>query len=396
MFRGDPQRITRQVTTAVADRPRREPRRIFLSALRSFRRSARPRRVGRSPNSLARQFHRMSDVTKRMIAACGVLAAVAIVSSSGCTSSPAESVTVRVDALFAEWNRSDSPGCSLGVSRGGAVVYERGYGMANLELGVPNTPASVFHVASISKQFTAMSILLLAQRGQLSLDDEVRTYIPEWADHESHLTIRHLLSHTGGLRDGFALLGLAAPRNDGVDVNDALVRMLARQRTLNFTPGTEFQYSNSGYTLLADIVKRVSGRSLRAFADANIFRPLGMMHTHVHDDPAMIVPNRASGYTRDANGLHAAVHADLGHLVGTTGLFTTAGDLLRWEQNFADVRVGDPALVAVMQTPTIPAGWPDGSWYGFGLEIGRYRGLRTVGHGGGDPGSRGRAAVQPG
>ena len=265
-------------------------------------------------------------------------------------------------------------------------MYERGYGMANLELGVPITPESVFHVASISKQFTAMSILLLAQRGQLSLDDEVPKYIPEWADQEDHVTIRSLLSHTSGLRDGFALLELAAPREDGVDVNDALVRILARQRSTNFKPGTAFQYSNGGYTLLANIVKRVSGQSLRSFTDANIFKPLGMVHTHVHDDPAMIVPNRAWGYHRDGDGLHAAVHTDLGHLVGTTGLFTTTRDLMLWEQNFADVRVGDRALVAAMQTPTTPTGWSDGSSYGLGLEIGRYRGVRTIGHGGGDPG----------
>jgi len=298
-----------------------------------------------------------------------------------------ESVTARLDKLFAQWNRSDSPGCSLGVSRNGAVVYERGYGMANLELGVPITPASVFHVASVSKQFTAMSILLLAQRGQLSLDDEVRKYITEWADHGSRLTIRHLLTHTSGLRDAFLLEGLAPPREDVVDRNDAIVKILARARGLNFTPGTEYQYNNGGYTLLANIVKRVSGQSLRAFADANIFNPLGMTHTHFHDDPTMIVPNRASGYHLDAGGLQVAIRGDPGGIVGNAGLFTTARDLLLWEQNFADVRVGEPALVAAMQTPTVLTSG-DTSLYGFGLEIGEYRGLRTIGHGGGDPGYR--------
>src|SRR5207247_1064722 len=203
--------------------------------------------------------------------------------------SPTESVAARVDKLFAEWNRSDSPGCSLAVSQNGVLVYERGYGMANLELGVPITPASVFHVCSISKQFTAMCILLLAQRGKLSLDDEVRKYIPEWPNYGSRLTIRHLLTHTSGLRDAFTLMGLAPPREDGADPNEAIVKMLARQRALNFTPGTEFQYTNGGYTLLGSIVKRVSGQSLRAFADANIFKPLGMRHTHFHDDPTMVV-----------------------------------------------------------------------------------------------------------
>jgi CubicO group peptidase (beta-lactamase class C family) len=297
----------------------------------------------------------------------------------------AEPVTARVDKLFAEWNKSDSPGCSLGVSRNGVVVYERGYGMANLEVGEPITPASVFHAASISKQFTAMSIMLLAQRGQLSLDDDVQKYISEWADHGSRVTIRHLLSHTSGVRDGFTLHELNAARDDVFD-NDVMVKILARTRGLNFTPGTEFQYNNSAYALLASIVKRVSGQPLRAFTETNIFKPLGMTQTHFHDDPTMIVPNRASGYHQDAGGMHVAVHPYLNRIVGNTGLFTTARDLLLWEQNFADARVGDKSLIGAMQTPVIPTGWSDKSFYGFGLEISEYRGLRTVGHGGGDPG----------
>jgi CubicO group peptidase (beta-lactamase class C family) len=296
----------------------------------------------------------------------------------------AESVTARVDKLFAQWNSSDLPGCSLGVSQNGVRVYDRGYGMANLELGVPITPASVFPAASISKQFTAMSILLLAQRGQLSLDDEVRKYIPDWADHDSRITIRHLLTHTSGLRDAFMLQGLAPPREDGSDPNNAILKILTRARGLNFAPGAEFQYNNGAYNLLGSIVKRVSGQSLRAFADANIFRPLGMTHTHFHDDPGMIVPNRVSGYHRDESGLHFA--SENGGIVGNAGLQTTVGDLLLWEQNFAEVRVGDRALVTAMQTPAIPTGWSDGSSYGYGLEIAQYRGLRTIGHGGGDRG----------
>jgi CubicO group peptidase (beta-lactamase class C family) len=300
--------------------------------------------------------------------------------------SPAESVTARVDKLFAEWNRSDSPGCSLAISQNGVLVYERGYGMANLELGVAIRPASVFHVASISKQFTAMSLLLLVQRGQLSLDDEARKYITELPDFGSRLTIRHLLTHTSGLREAFSLQGMAAPREDGADRNDALVKILARQRALNFAPGAEFQYNNGGYAMLASIVKRVSGQPLRAFTDANIFKPLGMTHTHFHDDPTMIVPNRASGYHQGSGAFHRALRADPNGIVGNAGLFTTARDLLLWEQNFADVRVGDPALVAEMQKPAVPTGWSDTSYYGFGLEVGRYRGLRTIGHGGGDQG----------
>lgn len=315
-----------------------------------------------------------------------VLACVATISGvAAAETRQQDAAAARIDAMFVEWNRLDSAGCGVGVSRNGELAFERGYGMANVESKVAITPATVFHVASISKQFTAMSILLLAQRGRLALDDEVRKHIPDWADQGNHLKIRHLLSHTGGLRDGFLLLQLIPPGDEKADVNQAIVRIVARQRGLNFAPGTEFQYSNSGYVLLANIVNRVSGQSLRAFAEANIFKPLGMAQTHVHDDPAIGVPNRAVGYRHGADGLSRIAHADLGRLVGTTGVLTTVRDMLRWQQNFADVRVGEPALLAAMQMPMVLA---DGTAapYGFGLWIEPDDDLRTIGHGGGDPG----------
>ena len=313
---------------------------------------------------------------------------------SACGRSRAGDETARVDQIFAAWNTVESPGCSLGVSRKGAVVYERGYGMANLEQHTLIAPSSVFHVASISKQFTAMSIMLLAARGQLSIDDRVDAYVPEWADKGRPITIRHLLNHTSGLRDVFFLAGLAAPRDYGNDVNAALAPLIAHQRALNFPPGTEYQYNNGGYLLLANIVKRVSGQSLRAFADANIFKPLGMTSTHFHDDPGMAVPNRALGYHRDGGTVRLARHDDLGKLVGNTGLFTTTGDLLRWEQNFADPHVGDRAMLTVMQAPTMLSNGAM-SAYGFGLQIDHDLGLQTVGHGGGDPGYRAQVMRYP-
>jgi CubicO group peptidase (beta-lactamase class C family) len=304
---------------------------------------------------------------------------------TGCKPSAAPtSANARIDRLFAQWSRSDSPGCSLGVSQNGSVLYEHGYGMASLELGVPITPSHVFPAASISKQFTAMSILLLAQRGQLSLDDDVAKHIPEWTGRSARITIRNLLNHTSGLRDAFLLQGLAPPREDGSDRNEEILRFLVRARGLNFQPGAEFQYNNGAYNLLGVIVKRVSGKSLREFADVNIFKPLGMAHTHFHDDPGMVVPNRVSGYHQDARGFHVA--SENGGIVGNAGLQTTVGDLLLWEQNFAVPRVGDRALLDTMQTPAMPTGWSEGSGYGFGVEIAKHRGLRTVGHAGGDRG----------
>jgi CubicO group peptidase (beta-lactamase class C family) len=282
----------------------------------------------------------------------------------GCSSrSISKSVTDEVDELFAKWNTPGSPGCGVGISRNGTVIYERGYGMANLDHGVAITPATVFDAASISKQFTAMSILLLAGRRHLSLDDDVAKYIPNWGERAHRITIRHLLTHTSGLRDGFLLQGLAPGHAEGM--NQQIVNILARARGFNFVPGAEFEYNNSAYTLLAGIVERVSRQSLRAFAESNIFEPLGMTHTHFHDDVGRIVPNRATGYSRAPNGFRVAVRTYTDNVVGNAGLFTTVGDLLRWKQNLADVRVGDPALIAEMQTPAIKTNWSDTSGYGF-------------------------------
>lgn len=319
------------------------------------------------------------------VAAFATLLAPSSRRTPGGTSSVSTSETARVDALFANWSRQDTPGCSVGVRRNGQPVLDRGYGLANLELGVAITPETVFHVASVSKQFTAMSILLLAEAGTLSLDDEVWRHLPEWRDRRTRVTIRHLLTHTSGMRDGFLLRELSSPTPGGAGLMEEIVTLLARQRELNFPPSNEFQYSNSGYVLLAAIVSRVSGRSLRDYAEANIFKPLKMSHTHVHDNPRTIVRNRASGYHQGDSGIEVAPHADLGHLVGTTGLHTTTGDLLAWMDNLFAPRVGKPAFVLQMQQPVTLANG-ERSAYGFGLETGEHRGFRTISHGGGDPG----------
>jgi CubicO group peptidase (beta-lactamase class C family) len=323
---------------------------------------------------------RGSLITRVTVAPVFVAAALVF---AACRSSRVDPINAKVDALFAEWNRADSPGCSAGVGREGAVVYEHGYGTANLELGVRITPESVFPAASISKQFTAMSILLLVQRGQVRLDDEVRKYVTELPNYGSPITIRHLLNHTSGLRDGFNLDGWSAPRPDGSDPNDAILRVVVRQRGLNFAPGSQFQYNNGAYNLLGSIVKRVSGQSLRAFADSHIFKPLGMTQTHFHDDPAMIVPGRVSNYWRDSRGWQ--VGSEVPGIIGNAGLYTTASDLLRWSHNFDDIRVGDAALLAAAQTPAVLTSG-EKSLYGFGVSIGEYRGLRAITHGGGDRG----------
>jgi CubicO group peptidase (beta-lactamase class C family) len=297
-----------------------------------------------------------------------------------------DSTSRTVDRVFDAFRGTDGPGCALGVSRGGKVVYERGYGMANLETGTPISPSSIFHVASVSKQFTAMSIMLLARDGKLSVDDNIRKYLPEIPDYGTPITIRHLLTHTSGLRDQWSLIALARGRFDEDRITEAdVMDIVPRQKALNFTPGAEYLYSNTGFTLLAVIVKRVSGESLRAFADEKIFKPLGMTSTHFHDDYTMLVPGRTSAYVRRADGWHVSIpNFDV---YGATSLFTTVGDLLKWEANFDNTVVGDRAILGQMQTRTRLTNG-DTSNYGFALVMSRYRGVREVSHNGSDAGYR--------
>jgi CubicO group peptidase (beta-lactamase class C family) len=241
----------------------------------------------------------------------------------------------------------------------------------------------VFHVASVTKPFTALSILLLARDGTLSIDDDVRRHVPEWAGPPG-VTLRHLLAHTSGVREAYLLIEMAAPET-GRSTHDQLVDLLARQRGPSDPPGRRYAYNNGAYVLLADIVKRASGRSLRAFAEERIFRPLGMQHTHLHDDPAEIVPALATGYTRGADGGLRVARLP-GGVVGPAGLFTTTGDLLRWQRNFVTPIVGDAALFATMEAlPSLPAG--EKTTFALGLQIERHAGRRTIGHSGGDPGA---------
>jgi CubicO group peptidase (beta-lactamase class C family) len=307
--------------------------------------------------------------------------------------SVSDTTTRVVDRVFEAYSGTNSPGCALGVSRNGRVVYERGYGMANLETGTPITPASIFHVASVSKQFTAMSIMLLARDGKLSVDDDIRKYLPEIPSYGTTITIRNLLTHTSGIRDQWNLIALARGRFEEDRITEAdVMDILSRQTALNFTPGAEYLYSNSGFTLLGVIVKRESGKSLRDFADERIFKPLGMTSTHFHDDYAMLVPGRTSAYAMRGGSWHVSIpNFDT---YGATSLYTTVGDLLKWEANLDNPTVGDGAIVARMEAPTILTGG-DTSTYGFGLVAERYRGARVVGHNGADAGYRSAAERFP-
>lgn len=300
---------------------------------------------------------------------------------------PSTTQVTRIDSIFAKWDRRDSPGCALSVSRDSDILFQKGYGMSNLEYDVPITPQSIFHVASMSKEFTALSIVLLAQRGQLSLDDDVRKYIPELPDYGTRISLRHLLHHTSGIRDQWSLLDLAGWRDDDPITMQDILDIVARQKELNFAPGSQYAYSNSGFTLLAEVVKRASGKTLREFAQENIFAPLGMTHTHFHDDHTKIVPGRTSAYVPRDSGSGWAISIPVFDNAGATSLFTTVEDLAKWNANLTTHRVGGDAGWAMMQERFVLTGG-DTIPYALGLVHGRYRGLVTIGHGGADAGYR--------
>lgn len=291
----------------------------------------------------------------------------------------------RVDQIMSPWDTDDRPGAAVTVVKDGEIVLSRGYGLAQLEHGVPITPTTVFHVASVSKQFTAFAVAMLADQGRLSLDDDVRTHIPELPDFGPTVTVRHLVHHTSGIRDQWALLALGGWRLDDVITHEQIMRLLSRQEELNFEPGAEYLYSNSGFTLLAEIVARVTGQSFPEWTAENVFEPLGMSDTHVHDDHERVVPGRAYSYSEGGDGFSNAVlsYANM----GATSLFTTSEDLAKWELNLDRGTVGGPdVLRQVHERGVLNDG--DTLAYAFGLGVDEYRGLRRVGHSGGDAGFR--------
>lgn len=289
-------------------------------------------------------------------------------------------LTSKVDELFVEWDRTDSPGCALGVVKDGRFIYRRGYGMANLELRVALSSESVFYIGSTSKQFVAASIMLAAEQGRLSPDDDIRKYVPEIPDYGKHITIRHLLHHTSGLRDYLTLWALARENIEDIHTADDALQMITRQKALNFEPGDEYLYSNSGYFLLSVVLERATGQSLRDFADENIFQPLGMSHTHFHDDYTHIVKNRALGHLERSDGSIALNMSNFSQ-VGSGGLYTSVDDLLFWDRNFYDNSLGEGGLIdAMLVRGILNSG--DTLSYAAALQIGEYRGLRTVAHGG--------------
>lgn len=293
----------------------------------------------------------------------------------------APGIAQRIDAIFAEWDRPGSPGCAIGVVHDGKLVYARGYGSANLDYDVPLTPNTVFYLASVSKQFTAAAVALAVRQGHLSLDDDVRAWVPELPDYGDRITVRHLIHHTSGLRDYLTLMRLAGMRYEDVHSEEEILDLIARQQELNFRPGDDFLYSNTGYFLLAVILERATGKTLRQFTTEHFFQPLGMDDTHFHDDAGHVQKNRAYSYVPDPEeGFRIAFLANFDQ-VGSGGLYSTVEDLVRWDRNFDQPTVGGKKLIGQLHE-RFALSSRDTLDYAFGLALGEYRGLRTVSHGG--------------
>ena len=320
---------------------------------------------------------------------------IAIVMAAAVTRNFGQQITAddaakQVDVYLSQWDKKDMPGCAVGVVKDGKLIYKRGVGMANLTYDVPNTPTMLFEVASTTKPFTAMAIALLAEQGKLSLDDDVRKYITELPDYGDAITIRHLLHHTSGLREYEALIFFGGRGNENAHSEKEVLNLIARQRNINFKPGTKYQYSNTGFLLLGVIVKRVSGKSLRAFADENIFKPLGMKSSLFRDDRGEVVKNRAAGYIAGPGG-RVRLRTSLDDLVGDGGLLTNVEDLSLWVQNYFDPKVGSKETIRTLTTAgTLNSG--EKINYGFGQFHTVYRGLPVIKHSGNVSGFRAQIA----
>jgi CubicO group peptidase (beta-lactamase class C family) len=273
-----------------------------------------------------------------------------------------------------------APGCAAAVSLSGEVVFEKAFGLAELEHNIPNTPQTIFESGSVAKQFTAAALVLLQQDGKLSLDDPVKKYIPELPDYGSPLTIRHMLNHTAGLRDWAGPLSLSgAGRGDRVINQDLALDVIIHQRALDFTPGAEYSYSNSGYNLAAIVVERVSKQKFAAFVEERLFKPLGMKNSSTRDDYQRLVPGRAQGYSRQGNGPWR-LNMPFMNVYGNGGMLTTVGDWMKWNAMLDSQSLGAP-LVNALETRGV---LNDGRKieYALGLEVGSYKGLKDVSHGG--------------
>jgi CubicO group peptidase (beta-lactamase class C family) len=317
----------------------------------------------------------------RRLSAMSLLFACAIITTafSGCN--PSGGLEQKVGQVFADYDKPDSPGCALGVIKNGDFIYKRGYGTASLELGMPITPESVFYMGSVSKQFTAATVVLAAEQGYLSLDDDIRKYVPEIPSYGKTVTLRQMLHHTSGFRDILGLLPLAGRNVEDIHPTNELLDLLSHQKALNYTPGDEYLYSNTNYFLMSVVIHRATGKRMSQFADENIFKPLGMTHTRFYEDHTVVVPGRVPAYQPREGGGFSVDWSTNFDKIGDGGLLSSVDDLLLWDRNFYDNKLGKGSLLKEMQTQGVLNNGQKIE-YALGLMISNYRGLPTVEHGG--------------
>ncbi len=304
-----------------------------------------------------------------------------------------DSTIQKINSLFAKLDNKNAPGYAIGIIRNDALIYAKGYGIANLEYSIPITPETIFHMASVSKQFTAFSIVLLARQGKLNLDDDIHKYLSWFPDLKEKITIRHLLHHISGIRDQWQLLAISGTRLDDVITQDHIIKILSKQQALNFKPGDQYSYSNSNFTMLAEIVKSVTGQTLRQFTDSAIFKPLNMNNTHFHDDYTEIVKNRSYSYERIDSARFANAVLSYSN-AGATSLFTNINDMSKWIMNFYDHTVGDQKDIDQLTQKGKLNNGKEIS-YALGIDVDTYKGWKRFSHAGGDAGYRTFVAVFP-
>lgn len=330
----------------------------------------------------------MNPFKNRILKSCLLLVFLAFADNTFYGQTNDTTVDNQTDKLFSGYN-STTPGVAVAVVKDGKIVFQKGYGTANLEYDTPITTKTVFQIASVSKQFTAFSIYLLEKQGKISLEDDVRKYVPEVPVFGRIVKIKHLLAHTSGIRDQAALLTLAGWRMDDVTTTQHILRLISRQKELNFEPGSQYLYSNSGYTLLAETVKRVSGQTFAEFTKKNIFEPLAMKDTQFYDDFERIVKNRADSYELE-NGIYKKKNLN-NSADGASNLYTTVEDLAKWVLNFENPKVGDAELIKRFNEPSLLNNGErvvfsvvDGEpgYHAKGQIHWNYRGLHLMSHGG--------------
>ena len=305
---------------------------------------------------------------------------------------PVDELAPRIATLLKDWDQPDTPGCSIAVVKDGTIIYSGGFGMANLDHSIPNAADTVFRIASVSKHITASCMLLLADEGLLTLDSDIRKWLPEISEYDETITIRHLLHHTSGLRDYTSLMRLLEIGDEDLFTPQQTIDLIARQKGLNFSPGTQHSYCNSGYFLLSVICQRASGKTLRQYADQKIFSPLEMTSSHYHDNHLEVTPKRATGYAPIGEGKYRIHETVLDH-VGDGGVFTTVEDLATWTTALGEGRLGADLLQRLQQKFTLQDG--EELDYGLGVIETSFRGQRMLQHGGGWVGFRTSLAAFP-